>query len=355
MLLGIEIGGTKLQIGVGAGDGTAPVALSRVEVEAAAGAVGILSRIEAEAAALIAKFPVRRIGIGFGGPIDPESGRIIRSHQIEGWHDFPLAEWCQRTFKIPAVVGNDCDVAGLAEARFGAGRGRRVVFFVTVGSGVGGGLIIDGQIYRGSGMAAAEIGHLRPGLNAERPDDTVESMASGWGIAAAAQSRLAEPMLHPFPPLGEPVRAGRHDQLRRRLMDVEEVTEEFAADLLARADGKPEQVTAKLVAQAAGDGNQLAIEILQNACGVLGWAVAQVITLLAPQAIVVGGGVSQIGESLFFAPLRSAVERYVFPPLLRSYEILPAALGEQVVLHGALALAAGVEERAQQASVVPAK
>ena len=93
-------------------------------------------------------------------------------------------------------------------------------------------------------------------------------------------------------------------------------------------------MTAKLVAQAAGDGNQLAIEILQNACGVLGWAIAQVITLLAPQAIVVGGGVSQIGEPLFFAPLRSAVERYVFPPLLRSYEILPAALGEQVVLHG---------------------
>jgi glucokinase len=345
MFLGIEIGGTKLQIGVGAGDGSAPVALSRLEVEPAAGAVGILSRIESEAAALIARFPVRRIGIGFGGPIDPETGRIIRSHHIEGWHDFPLADWCHRTFKLPAEVGNDCDVAGLAEARFGAGRGRRVVFYVTVGSGVGGGLIIDGQIYRGSGLAAAEIGHLRPGLNAERPDDTVESLASGWGIGAAAQSRLAEPMLHPFPPLGEPVRTARHDQLRQRLMEVEEVTEEFAADLLARADGKPEHVTAKLVAQAAGDGNQLAIEILQNACGVLGWAVAQVITLLAPQAVVVGGGVSQIGESLFFSPLRSAVERYVFPPLLRSYEILPAALGEQVVLHGALAMAAAAEAK----------
>jgi glucokinase len=345
MFLGIEIGGTKLQIGVGAGDGSPPVALSRLEIELAAGAVGILGRIESETAALVAKFPVRRIGVGFGGPIDPDTGRIIRSHQIEGWHDFPLADWCQRTFKLPAVVGNDCDVAGLAEARFGAGRGRRVVFYVTVGSGIGGGLIIDGQIYRGSGLAAAEIGHLRPGLHAERPDDTVESIASGWGIAAAAQARLAEPMLHPFPPLGEPVRIDRHEQLRQRLIEVEEVSEEFAADLLARADGRPEQLTAKLVAQAAGDGNQLAIEILQNACGVLGWAVAQVITLLAPQAVVVGGGVSQIGEPLFFAPLRSAVERYVFPPLLQSYEILPAKLGEEVVIHGAMALAAGAEER----------
>ncbi|HEX3998988.1 MAG TPA: ROK family protein [Pirellulales bacterium] len=345
MFLGIEIGGTKLQIGVGAGDGSQPVALSRLEVDPAAGAVGILSRIEAEAAALAARFPVRRIGIGFGGPIDPHTGRIIRSHQIEGWHDFPLAEWCQRTFKVPAEVGNDCDVAGLAEAKFGAGHGRRVVFYVTVGSGIGGGLILDGQIYRGSGSAAAEIGHLRPGLHAERPDDTVESMASGWGIAAAAQSRLAEPMLHPFPPLGDPIRHGKHDSGRERLLQVEEVTEEFAADLMARADGMLEQVTAKLVAQAAGDGNQLAIAILQNACGVLGWAIAQVITLLAPQVVVVGGGVAQIGESLFFAPLRSAVERYVFPPLLQSYEVVPAALGEQVVLHGALALAAAAEEK----------
>ena len=114
----------------------------------------------------------------------------------------------QRTFGMPTAVGNDCDVAGLAEARFGAGRGRRVLFYVTVGSGIGGGLIVDGQIYRGNGVAAAEIGHLRPGLHADRPDETVESMASGWGIAAAAQSRLAEPMLHPLPPLGEPVLAG---------------------------------------------------------------------------------------------------------------------------------------------------
>lgn len=340
MFLGIEIGGTKLQLGVGAGDGSAPVALTRLDVDAAAGAVGILSRIESEAAALVARFPVERIGIGFGGPINPQTKRIIRSHQIEGWHDFPLEDWCQRTFKIPTVVGNDCDVAGLAEARFGAGRSRRVVFFVTVGTGVGGGLVIDGQIYRGSGLAAVEIGHMRPGLHAERPDDTVESIVSGPGIAAAAQSRLAEPMLHPFPPLGEPVERTGQDPLRVRIKNAGEVTEEFAADLLARADGKLENVTSKLVAQAAGDGNQLAIEILQNACGVLGWAIAQVITLVAPQVVVVGGGVSQIGESLFLAPLRNAVERYVFPPLLRSYEIAPAALGEQVVLQGALAMAA---------------
>ena len=108
----------------------------------------------------------------------------------------------ERSASLP-LLGNDCDVAGLAEARFGAGRGRRVVFYVTIGSGIGGGLVVDGQIYRGHGIAAAEIGHLRPGLHADRPDETVESLASGWGIAAAAQSRLADPIYHPFPSLRE--------------------------------------------------------------------------------------------------------------------------------------------------------
>jgi glucokinase len=102
-----------------------------------------------------------------------------------------------------------------------------------------------------------------------------------------------------------------------------------------------ENVTARLVGQAAADGNQLAVEVLNRSCQVLGWAVAQMITLLAPEIVVVGGGVSLLGEELFFVPLRNAVRRYVFPPLAGSYEIVPAALGEWVVVHGAIALAAG--------------
>ncbi|HEY2148271.1 MAG TPA: ROK family protein [Pirellulales bacterium] len=344
MLLGIEIGGTKLQLGVGAGDGSPLVALDRHTVEPAGGAVGILARLESATAALLQRFPIKRIGVGFGGPVDSAAGRIIRSHQIEGWHDFPLCDWFQRMFGVAAVLGNDCDVAGLAEARFGAGRGRRVVFYMTIGSGIGGGLVIDDEIHRGHGIAAAEIGHLRPGLHADRPDETVESLASGWGIAAAAQSRLADPIYHPFPSLREKDAAARPDELRRRIVEVEEVAEEFAADLLDRADGKLDQVTAKLVSQAASEGNQLALDVLNHACQVLGWAIAQVITLLSPDVVVVGGGVSQIGESLLFAPLRTEVERYVFPPLLRSYEILPSQLGEEVVVHGALALAGAPTE-----------
>jgi glucokinase len=129
--------------------------------------------------------------------------------------------------------------------------------------------------------------------------------------------------------------------VRERLASAQDRESEYIRDLLDRCDGKPEQITARLVARAAEEGNPLAQEILAHATQALGWAIAQMITLVAPETVVVGGGVSLMGETLFFSPLRSEVERYVFPPLLGTYRILPAALGEEVVVHGALALARG--------------
>src|SRR5690606_24127364 len=124
MFLGIEIGGTKIQVGVGAGDGGRFVGLEREETDPAAGAAGILEQIERMAARLMQRHSIRAVGVGFGGPVNPSTGVVIKSHQIEGWLDFPLAAWCEKTFAAPAIVGNDADVAGLAEARFGAGRGK---------------------------------------------------------------------------------------------------------------------------------------------------------------------------------------------------------------------------------------
>jgi glucokinase len=340
MFLGIEIGGTKLQLGVGRGDGAPLVALERRDVVPARGAAGILRQIEAAAAPLIQRHGVRAIGCGFGGPVDRRMGRAIKSHQIEGWDGFPLAEWLARSFGLPAAVANDCDVASLAEAHFGAGRGQRVVFYVTVGTGIGGGLVLDGQIYSGSGTAAAEIGHLRPGISADSAEQTVESIASGWGIAAAAQARLAGPVTHQLKTLTAGERPADAESLRQRLIEVEEAAEEHAADLWQRCDGNLEQLTAQHVAQAAEQGNTLALEVLQHAVQTLGWAIAQVITLLAPQVVVIGGGVSLMSPSLFHAPLREQIARYVFPPLAGSFRVEPAELGEEVVVHGALALAA---------------
>jgi glucokinase len=239
-------------------------------------------------------------------------------------------------------MANDCDAACLAEARFGAGRGQRVVFYVTVGRGIGGGLVIDGRLHAGAGLAAAEIGHLRPGLNATEPDQTVESLASGWGIAAAAQARLVEPTGRQFLPFSNAGDAHRPEQVRQRLIEAEEAAEEYAADLLQRCDGQVERLTAKTVAQAAADGNEVAREVLLRAAQALGWAIAQTITLVAPGVVVIGGGVALCEESLLLEPLRKEVDRYVFPPLRGACRIARAELGELVVVHGALAIAAEV-------------
>jgi glucokinase len=339
MFLGIEIGGTKLQLGVGAGDGSALVALQRFDVEQAAGAAGIMAQIRYAAEPLIARRRVRAIGIGFGGPIDADRGQTMKSHHIDGWNDFPLVQWCHTCFGLPTFLGNDADLAGLAEARFGEGHGRSPVFYITVGTGIGGGLIVDGQLYRGNGVGAAEIGHLRPGLHADRPEETVESIASGWGIALAAQSRLSEPMTHRLTQFTSESRLWRPDEVRQHLIEEEEAADEFAADLRERCNGAVERLTAKIVAQAAADGNMLAQEVLHHAWQALGWGIAQMITLLSPKVVVLGGGVSLIRDDLMIDPIRDAVARYVFPPFIGTYEIVRAQLGEEMVVHGALALA----------------
>jgi glucokinase len=311
MYLGIEIGGTKLQLAVGAGDGSPLAELLRFDVQPGDGAGGILRQIEAAAPELIRRHNARAIGVGFGGPAQGRAGRVVKSHHVSGWEGFELAAWCREKFGLPAVVANDCDAAALAEARFGAGQGRSPVFYVTVGTGIGGGLVIDGQLYQGHGHAVAEIGHLRPGLAFNEPEKNLESIAAGWGIAARAKAKARQ---------GGPRSTDR-------------------ADLLDRCTGEPDKLTARAVVEAAQVGNELALEILYEATTSLGWAIAQVITLISPAIVVIGGGVSLAGEELFFEPVRLAVEQYDFPPLQGSYEIVPAKLGEGVVLHGALALA----------------
>src|SRR4029450_9698673 len=123
MFLGIEIGGTKLQLGVGTGRDAELTVLVRHDVDPDRGAAGILEEIERSATALIQKHPIERIGFGFGGPCDSVTGVATKRHQAARWDTFPLAAWCRESLGRSAVVGNDCDVAALAEARLGAGRG----------------------------------------------------------------------------------------------------------------------------------------------------------------------------------------------------------------------------------------
>ncbi len=312
MFLGIEIGGTKLQLGVGDGSGPPLMELVRREIVATDGAQAILDEISAAARPLIAKHRVKCVGFGFGGPVAADGRRLVKSHQVAGWDNFPLADWCQRELGVPAVLGNDADLAGLAEAHYGAGRGRNPIFYITVGTGIGGGFIVDGRVYPGSGHGAAEIGHLRPGLDATDPHATLESCAAGPGIAATV----------------------------KRLVTGANQNDADVRDLISRCSSNIGVLTAKIVGEATAAGNRLAQTGLAESLHVLGWGVAQMITLLSPAAVVIGGGVALMGEALFFTPLRREVARYVFPPFAGTYEILPAELGEEMVVHGAVVLAA---------------
>jgi len=348
MLLGIEIGGTKLQLGVGRGDGPPLVEIERLDIEPERGAEPIRVEIARAARRLIDRHEITAIGIGFGGPVDVATGRTITSHQVEGWQEFPLGEWSRDTFGLPTVVSNDSDSAGLAEARFGAGKGHRVVFYTNVGSGIGGALVIDGQLYRGGSGVASELGHLRPGLQCDRPDRTLESMASGFGITAAVQARLAGEGSHRMESLVRGERPTEPDAVRQRLIEREEADEKDAADLLERCEGQIDRLTTKTIAEAAAAGNRLAREVFNNACQAFGWAIAQMATLIAPNVVVLGGGVSLVGDELLLVPLRNHVRRYVFPPLDGTFDVVRASLGEEVVVHGVLALAAEQQEGAAE-------
>jgi len=315
--LGIEIGGTKLQLGIGPGDGTLK-ALWRGTVNPAAGADGIRAQIQQALPELLTQSglplsALHGVGIGFGGPVDDATHTVIKSHQIEGWDNFPLQAWIAETVGLPAALGNDADVAGLAEALFGAGKELSPIFYITIGSGIGGGLIINGEIYRGCGRGAAEIGHLLvnapPRFACNKSGQLpLEQIASGWGIARWAQDVLVH---------------GRH----------------FSAYLRRLTNDRVERIDTKILTQAAADGDKQTLDILEWPLSSLAHGICDVLTLLCPRRIVIGGGVSLMGEKLLFEPLRRLVAERVFAPFRDCYDIVPAALGEEVVVHGALALA----------------
>ena len=325
MFLGIEIGGTKLQLGIGNSERAHLDALERYDVVPERGAEGILEQIRDSAQGLRQRFDIQRVGFGFGGPVDGTTGRVITSHQIEGWTGLELIDSARDHLNLPAVIGHDCDCAALAEARYGAGQGHRTVFYITVGTGVGGGLVIDQRVHGTDRPAAAEIGHLRPGLLADDPHATVESLASGWGIAATARACL----------LDEPRRM--QDRLLPR--GRPELSESDRQDLLNRCGGNPQALTTKNIGEAAADGNRGAGELLRAGTDTLGWAVAQVMALIDPDIVVMGGGVSLLGDALFLDPVREAASRYLFPPLTGHCLITGPQLGEEVVVYGAVALA----------------
>ncbi len=245
---------------------------------------------------------VGRIGIGFGGPLDSSRGVILKSFQIDGWTDFPLKEWAEAQWRKPVILENDASTAGLAEYKFGRGRGCSRLFYITVGSGVGGGWIVNGRIDNGQGLGAAEIGHMwvpdpRTGQLAE-----LEQVCSGWAIGQRARQAVS----------------GGHSLM-----------EELA--------GSVEKIDAKIVYQAAEKGDATALCILQETCQTLAVAISNIVALLHPERVVLGGGVSFMGP-LFWDLLQAEFRSRVMPVFSPQVELVPAELKEDVVVIGALCL-----------------
>ena len=299
MILGIEIGGTKLQLVLG--DEAGKITERRkLTVDSARGAAGIRQQIGAALPELLRKRRILRAGVGFGGPVDWKTGKICRSHQIEGWSEFDLAGWLQHLTGVPVVVDNDANVAALGEATCGAGVGFNPVFYVTLGSGVGGGLVVDGAIYHGAKPGETEMGHIR----LDRQGTIVEARCSGWSVDA-----------------------------RIRELKVKE-----PESLLPRLVGQTAGGEAKHLAAAWQQGDAAARRLLQEIAEDLAFGLSHVVQLLHPEIVIIGGGLSGVGE-----PLRGSVERALRPFLMEAFapgpRIALAALGEDAVPVGTLVLA----------------
>jgi len=302
--LGIEIGGTKLQLV--AGDADARITeRRRFTVDKARGGAGIREQIAGALPELTKLVQPAAIGVGFGGPVDSATGQICCSHQIEGWSEFPLGDWLRDLTGLPVRVDNDANTGALGEAQCGAGQGRNPVFYVTLGSGVGGGLVVDGRIYHGAKPGEAEIGHVR----LDRAGTIVEHRCSGWAVDRK----------------------------------VREACEREPQSALATLAAQFPSGQARALAPALAQGDALAAQILAEVADDLAFGLSHVTQLMHPEVIVLGGGLSLVGEPLR-AAVASALQRYVMEAFAPGPRVAQADLGEDAVPVGALILARETRE-----------
>jgi glucokinase len=315
VVAGIDIGATKQSLVLARPDGTfvhrdrraSPPAADRATLFA--GIAQMLAGALAQAAAQGLR--VAAVGVGFGGPVDAHTGTVQTSHHVPGWSGFPLQPALAAHSGLPVVVDNDARAGALGEFRFGAGRGHRNMVYVNIGTGVGGGLVLDGRLYRGPTTTAGEIGHLR--ILPDGPpcpcggQGCLEALAAGPAIARRARTAVA----------ADPT-AG--------------------AALRQAAGGDPAAVSSRHVFAVAAQGDTLAQRLVAETASYLALATTSLVNLLNPTAVVFGGGVAEVGEALLM-PIRDRVLRWALPAPARVVSILPAALGYDAGVAGAAALA----------------
>lgn len=310
LAIAVDIGGTNTRAALIDHEGTT---LARVSIPTRPleGAASGFRRIAAAIRQVVGATPLSAItGIGIGAPgmIDAARGLLHFAPNLPGWIDVPLTGEMARLFGLPAVAGNDANLAALGEYRFGAGRGSRHMIYMTISTGIGGGVISDGRLFVGARGFAGEIGHCTIDINGPRCGcgniGCLEALAAGPAIARAARAALAG---------GAP------------------------STLLRLAQGQPEAISGETIAEAAALGDALALRLIDQAGVYIGIGLVNLIHCFDTELFVLGGGVTNLGEPLFDAIRRTVNERAI-PIMRRDARIVRAALGDDVGLLGAAAL-----------------
>jgi glucokinase len=255
---------------------------------------------------------IRGIGVSCGGPLDTKTGIIYAPPNLPDWVAVPVRQFFQEAFGLPVYVENDANATALAEWRFGAGRGYNNVVFITMGTGIGGGIILDGRLYHGTNDLAGELGHqtilIDGPLCGCGKRGCLEALASGPAIARLARESLSY---------------GRHKRV------------------LALADGKSSDISAAHVVAAAKEGDTFALQILNEAGTYMGLGLANVIQILNPEIIILGTIAVHAGD-LILDPIRKAVSEYSWQRSREVCTIVPAALGDRAQDLAAIAIVGAI-------------
>lgn len=312
--IGIDVGGTNVKIALVDGDGKI-IYSNSVPTYAQMGYEYTVNNIKQAIKDLMKETntsskDIQGIGFDFPGQVDCKTGVVKNAPNIPGWVNVPIAQMIEEEFNIPTRIDNDVRCAALGELKFGAGRGCENFVCITVGTGIGSGLVINGKVVRGAANAAGEIGHIKLQME-DGPlcgcgdSGCLEAFASGPSIVAMAQEYL---------------KGGKSAKFR-----------ELAGD---------GEITPYIVAKAAEAGDPVAKRIFEKMGYYIGMGLTSVINLLNPEKIIIGGGVAECGE-LLLAPIRKTIQERAMTVQKESVEIVPAQLGNSAGVIGASMLVEG--------------
>ena len=313
-VVGVDIGGTNLNVGVVPIGGGTPLAFRSEPTEAQRGAKFVVDRVVKMIKDSIRDVMDQQncgreafagIGIGSPGPLDRKSGTVISTPNL-GWRNFPLRDLIQNAVEMPATLDNDANAATYGEWWQGAGRNVDTLVGVTLGTGIGGGMVLEGELYHGAADAAAEIGHMTIDSTGRKCKcgnyGCLEAYASGPAIAARAVEGL----------------------------------ESGADSILPALAGDLENITAETVYEAVVQGDPYATEVMHDTAKFLGVGLANIINILNPEMLVISGGVTRAGDHLFI-PLRTEVRRRAFRVAEQSCRIVASELQGKAGVIGAVA------------------